>query len=266
MVNNMLIGVTCKPDEYIDVSRAGFDYIEFPCRNICEMDEDEFIALCKTVNNIGFPVMGMNIYCPPEIIIAGPGYDPDITRSYAKKAADRGYALGVKVIGIGSPRSRVIPEGFDLKLAKNQLMEFITITAKEFGVFNITLAFEALAPCYCNFINTLADAYEVVSKIDITNIKIVVDFYNMEHSGEADIDINGFIDRIFHAHISDDDGAPTLRSYLDPEKYPIHRERLYRLKESGYTGALTIETDVPYNEFRAKDNLNFLKSLGSATF
>jgi len=257
----MLTGITCKPNEYVDVSRAGFDYVEFPCRSICEMDEDDFIELCKIVDKTGVPVMGMNIYCPPEIIIAGPGYDPNKTRHYARKASERANALGVHVIGIGSPRARTIPEGYDRNLAKTQLIEFIRISANEFVNFDIILALEALAPCFCNFINSLTEVYEIVKEINIPNIKIVADFYNMEHFGEADNDIRMFLDQIYHVHISDDDGSPSLRSYLKSDKYSIHKKRLCQLIESGYKGALTIETDVPFDIIRANDNLSFIKSI-----
>jgi sugar phosphate isomerase/epimerase len=249
------------PGDYEAVSQTGFDFAEFPCKIICQMEEITFTTLCKHIEKIGFPVLGMNMYCPPDVIIAGPGYDCGIAARYARIAAARGNALGVRVIGIGSPRSRIIPEGFDLKLAKTQLVEFLRITAGEFSVYGITVAFEALAPCFCNFINTLPEAQRVVAGAGINGLEIVADFYNMEHSGEADMDITPFIDLIGHFHISDDDGAPTKRSYLKPEKYSLHKSRIRRIKESGYNGALTLETDVAFDEVRALESLQFLKSV-----
>ena len=257
----MLFGCTCKPEEYEIASQTGFDYIEFPCRIICGMEEVIFSALNKQVDRIGTPVIGMNLYCPPELIISGPGYDAEKVLLYAKTAAARGSALGVNIVGIGSPRSRILPDGFDQKTAKSQLTEFLLITAAQFDRVNITVAMEALGPCFCNFINTVPEAYEIVNAANKNNLKIVADFYNMEHSGEADNDLTAYMDKLVHMHISDDDGSPTLRSFLKPEKYPIHKPRIRRLIETGYNGGLTIETDIPFDDARAGESLQFLKSV-----
>jgi len=257
----MLIGCTGRPDEYRELSETGFDYTEFPCRVICQMNDDDFLSLRNQVDEISFPVLGMNIYCPPEVVIAGPGFDEDIVAVYARKAAGRAGALGVRFIGIGSPKSRILPEDYDLISARKELMTFLKITSEEFGNFGIKTTLEALAPCFCNFVNTLPEAYEIVKEFDDENIGLVADFYNMEHSGEADIDLSKYIDKVFHMHISDDDGAPTKRSYLKPEKLSIHASRISRLQQSPYNGMITIEVDVPFDKMRAENNLSFLKSL-----
>jgi len=257
----MLIGCTCKPHEYIELSEVGFDYAELPCRAICEMDDDDFSNLLLQLDKDSLPILGMNIYCPPEITIAGPGFDGEVSAQYARKAADRGKALGVRVVGIGSPFSRILPTEFDRKLARIQLLEFLRVTSREFEKVGIKIVLEALAQCFCNFVNTLDEAYSIVSQLDDVNIGLVADFYNMEHSGEADIDFSKFIDQIYHAHISEDDGAPTKRSYMKPDNYKMHAKRINRLKQSQYRNALTIEIDIPFDSERAQDNLRFLKSI-----
>jgi len=261
-IQAMLFGCTCKPYEYIELSEIGFDYAEFPCRVICEMSDNDFENFLSRLNKATLPILGMNIYCPPEIVIAGPGFDIDASAKYAYKAAKRGKALGVKVVGIGSPFSRNLPDEFDRKLARTQLLEFLKVTSSEFRKVDIKITLEALAPCFCNFINTLDEAYDIVSRLDDVNIDLVADFYNMEHSGEADIDLGKYIDKISHMHISEDDGVPTKRSYLEPKNYKIHADRINRLKQSQYNNTLTIEIDVPFDSERAQDNLKFLRSLG----
>jgi sugar phosphate isomerase/epimerase len=256
----MQIGCACKPEEYAGVSLAGFDYAELPCRTVCEMNERDFDELCHLVGKTDFPVRAMNIYCPPKIVIAGPGYSATAAGTYAHAAALRGKALGVESVGIGSPFSRNLPEGFDKALADRQLAEFLTITAEAFGEVGINVNLEALGPCYCNFINTLKEACEAVSAADVENLGIVLDFYNMEHSGEADIDLREYMSLIRHAHISDDDGAPSLRSYLRSDKHLIHKHRIQGLLDSGYDGGITIEVDVAFDARRAKESLAAIRN------
>jgi len=257
----MLIGCTAKPYEYKELSQVGFDYAEFPCRVISDMSDGDFFNLKKQVEEVSFPILCMNAYCPPEVAIAGPNFDEIAIAQYARRAANRGSTLGVRAIVIGSPQSRLLPNYFNRTLAKKQLLKFLRITSEEFGIFGIKTTLEALAPCFCNFVNKLPDAYEIVQELDNHNIGLTMDFYNMEHSDEADIDLKKFADKIHHTHISDDDGSPAMRSYLNSEKYSVHASRINRLKQISYNATLTIEIDVSFDSARAEHNLLFLKSL-----
>ena len=58
------------------------------------------------------------------------------------------------------------------------------------------------------------EAVRLVEELDCENIKAVIDFYNMEHMGEGDLDLRKWMPYIAHAHISDDDGAPDMRSFF----------------------------------------------------
>lgn len=250
----MLYGCTALPGELAAVAAAGFDYAELPCRAVTAMTEAEFAGLARAAARI-IPVPAMNLYCPPEIVMAGPGFDLAAAADYARRASVRAQALGVRLVGIGSPRSRSLPEGYDRGLAVRQLSAFLAATADAFGGRDITVCLEALGPCFCNFVQRIGEAADIVGHIGHPRLALVLDFYNMEHSGEADLDPGPYLPRIAHAHISDDDGAPGRRSYLHPEKAALHRARIRRLRDRGYGGALTLEMDVPVDPERAKASL-----------
>ena len=92
------------------------------------------------------------------------------------------------------------------------------------------------------------------------NVGVVADFYNMEHMGEADAPLPAAqISRVFHAHISDDDGSPQRRYFLRPEKALRHIRRVQGLIKAGYAGNLTLEIDLPVDRARAEESLNILR-------
>lgn len=255
----MLFGCGASARDMEQAAAAGFDYVEMPCRAVTSLSEGDFRLLLAQVEQSHIPVLAMNIYCPPEVIIAGPGFDLNAAEAYADTASYRASLLGARVVGIGSPNSRNLPEGFDRALALNQLEQFLVSTADQFGRRGITVCFEALGPCFCNFVQHLAEAVDVVKKIKHPHLAAVLDFYNMEHSGEADMDFSGLMPWIRHAHLSDDDGSPTRRSYLLPEKSGLHEARLNRLREYGYDGMVTLEIDVPVDVQQAKDSLSVMR-------
>lgn len=241
------------------MEKAGLDYVEFSGRNVCAMEENAFLKLRCMIKSGALPCLGFNAYCPPDVRIAGPGFSKEAAREYAKRCLHRAAELNVQVVGIGSPMSRNLPEGYDRNLAIRQAEEFFAVTAEVFAEQNIYVCVEALGICYCNFINRLQEAQGIVRAVNMENLKLVLDFYNMEHSGEADHPLFPFINDIVHAHISDDAGSPQKRWFLRPEKRNLHTARIRRLMKEGYLGAMTLEIDLPADLFEAKQSLCILK-------
>ncbi len=241
------------------VKRAGYDYLELMGKYVARLSEREFGQVLKLLEEEGFYCEGLNAYCPEEIVIAGPGFDLGRVRDYAGICAPRAAMLGVNCVGIGSPRSRDLPAGFHRKTADRQTVDFLKATAEVFGRFGIRVCLEPLSTCYCNYINTLTQGAEIVERIGWENIGLLADFYNMEQEGEADRDMESLLPILYHVHISDDAGGPDRRSYLKESRAHIHRRRVGRLYEEGYTGSVSVEIDVPADPSDARHTLSLLK-------
>ena len=219
---------------------AGYDYIEMAGKSLVQMDGRDFWHVEKILYENNFLCKGINAYCPESLIMAGPGFDLKRAEEYARLCAGRAGAVGVKRVGIGSPRSRRLPEGYDRKKADLQLIDFLKKTAEVFGKQGIQICLEPLAPCYCNYINSMEEGMEIVDRINWSDIGLLGDFYNLEKAEEADEDMGRYMQRLLHVHISDDEGSPWRRSYLKEEKAQIHQRRLGRLYENGYAGAVSL--------------------------
>jgi sugar phosphate isomerase/epimerase len=255
----MKYGCCITIDDYELAVELGFDYIELAGKEVCSYDDKEFSKLVDKIRSGKIPCLGFNAYCSPEITIAGPKFDVKKAMQYASFCAVRAAELGVKKIGIGSPNSRNLPEDFNRKLAVEQAVLFFKVTAEEFAKHSITVCVEALGKCYCNFINYLDEAVDLTEKINMPNVKIVLDFYNMEHENEADIDLKPILPYIAHTHISDDDNSPLKRYFLKPEKSHVHLKRIRQLKQLGYDDTISLEVDLPINDVLASQSLALLK-------
>lgn len=241
------------------MAAAGFSYIELAGRKITALSDSDFARLLIDAEAWGIPCHALNAYCPPEIRMAGPLYDRARAKSYAELCAQRAAKLGVRFVGIGSPHSRILPEEFDKQLAYAQMSEFLTDTAQVFAGYSITINLEALGPCYCNFINTQQEAIRLINNLALPNIRLVLDFYNMERSGEGDAELASILPLTAHIHMSDDDGSPQQRSFLREERRAVHIRRVAQLQAAGYTGGISIETDLPFHMELAKHSLSILQ-------
>jgi len=252
----------CTGIEYYQIlSDLGFEYIELMGKYLASIDNHEFAKVHRIITEGKIPCLALNAYCPPEILIAGPGYNRESVHKYADLCSKRANEIGVKTVSVGAPKSRIIPDGYPHELAMSQAIDFFEITAEIFAHYGITVCVEALGTCYCNFINTLQEAVDVVRAVHRENVKVVLDFYNMEHNGEADIDLKFAMSYISHVHISDDDGLPTRRYFLKEEKFEIHARRLKMLGSLGYDAAVSVEIDLPVDPILAKSNLMLLNSV-----
>jgi len=255
----MQFGCVIVPEDYALIEAAGYDYVELSNRAVCAMSPNEFTSLRRIVSQGALPCLGLNAYCPPEIRIAGPGFMLNRAREWALRSAERAAELGVRVVGVGSPLSRVLPDGFPIAQAWAQAAEFFAATGEVFARTGIRVCVEALGPCYCNFINRLEEAAKLVRMVDAYNVCLVVDFYNMEHNNQADIPLTPFASDITHAHISDDAGAPQMRWFLRHNKRELHTLRLRRLYETGYRGMVSVEIDLRVDPAEAAASLKMLR-------
>ena len=256
----MRYGIVVTPQEYEAACTSDYDYVEFAGRQVAAMSDAQFDRLKAAVARGRKPCLGLNAYCPPEVAMIGEPFSEDAARAYAQHLARRAYALGVQIVGVGSPFSRILAPGFHPQRAWEQAVSFMRETSRAFASYGITVCIEALGPCYCNFINLLEEAERLRELTNEPNLKLVIDFYNMEHSHEADIPLYAYAGKIAHAHISDDAGSPRARSYLKTDKQDVHRARLARLKEqTGYDGCISVEIDVPFDAEAAAESLRILK-------
>lgn len=257
----MQIGcVLLSPQDLDAAKKIGYDYVEFMGKYLVSLSAGEYLEIQRAAERIRMQVKGINAYCPEAVKMAGPGFDPGAIMEYARQCAQKAGGLGVKFVGIGSPKSRNLPKGYSRTSALDQLKEFLKITAYEFERYNIMVCLEPLAPCYCNFINYIPEAVSVVEGLRLGNLGLVADFYNMEYVKEADLDLKNYRYFIKHAHISDDDGTPYQRSYLKPQKEEIHRNRIRKLYDTGYRGAVSLEIDCRIDTARAARSLEIMKS------
>ena len=241
------------------VASLGFDYVELHARELLALNAAEISALQKRLLLAKLPCLALNLYCPPEIVIAGENYDLPKAVAYAQTLSKLASELGVENVGIGSPFSRTLPAGFPADVAHTQSLDFFKATAEEFAKYNIVICIEALATCYCNFINTIDSAVEFAKEAGHEACQVVLDFYNMEHMQEADISLSDYQSFIYHAHISDDAGSPTKRYFLDPKKSDIHIARMQELKRIGYDRKISLEIDLAVNAHDAQASLATMK-------
>ncbi len=231
----------CTTMEYYDLlDKLGYDYIEIQGAKVAQMPEEELEETARRLKEGRVKCCGFNVAIPADLAIIGPNYSQERTQAYAKELCRRGSLLGIQNIGIGSPNSRKLPEGYDKELAWKQAGEFVTTFAKEAQPYGINILWEALNHLECNFSLSIPEAVEFVKGLDLPNVFMVGDLYHMALEQEGAKELLEALPLLRHVHLAqrDKDGN---RGYPDMAHLEEYRQVLQPVLDAGYDLTLSAE-------------------------
>jgi len=236
------------------VRRAGFDYIEFPLSTVAGLSEAEFGGIKEDLLASGLPCQACNIMFPRTVRLTGAEVDWVQVREYLELALGRAGELGAKVVVFGSAGARNVPEGFPSAQAWDQLIEMLRIADGIAEKNGITLTIEPLNRQESNIVNSVAEGYQLVLKVDRPRIQLLADFYHMSVEKEDPAIIEAAGAAIRHVHFADPNGRV----------YPVRVEENYRrffaaLKRADYQGRVSLEASFSDFERDASLALSILR-------
>ena len=182
------------------------------------------------------PMYAFNIFIPGELKVVGPEVNEAAVLAYVEKVFDRCRTAGVTHIIWGSGGSRRVPEGFDPAKAKEQFVSIAKKIASLASRYNITLALENLNSTETNFITTVADALDVIKKVNHKNLRLCVDVYHMLKENESPASIEKTKGYVIYCEVAEKEGRTPPGTQGDN-----FRPYFTALKKIGYRGKIMIE-------------------------
>lgn len=232
----------CVGIDYYDlVHEAGYDTITLPGRDIVAMDKAAFQNLVEKVTNGPLETQGFNAFSYPSLRLNGADFSLSAVSDYAARLLDRGAALGIHYVGIGSPLSRNVRPG---EVYQESLAQFKTSIAEVCSIahtHSIDVLIEAVASIEGNFLNTVREAIAVVDEMSLPNLHLVYDIYH-EHMEQQPLEtVFEAGKRIKTVHLAQNINA--RRHYLDrePKHVAEYRSYIQALSNMHYAGEVCIE-------------------------
>jgi sugar phosphate isomerase/epimerase len=180
------------------------------------------------------------------------------TGAYLGELARACRDLGGDIMVFGSPKQREIPAGHSYEHAREFSVDTFRRCAEALEDHNVTLCLEPLAPSDTPFINTCAEACEILERIDHPNFALHQDVKAM--SAEAKTTVPELIRRYAswnrHFHAND----PNMRGpgFGAVDFRPIFQA----LKDVGYSGWVSVEVFdyKPDPETIARKSIEYMRS------
>jgi sugar phosphate isomerase/epimerase len=236
--------------------QIGFDYVELPLAQMVDLKDEEFCSLRERVDSSGLKCESCNNFFPGSIRLTGNAVDYGKIEEYLDKALGRAAQLGVKVIVLGSPKSKNVPEGYPMDKAWSQLVELLRTIEPLVRTREITIVIEPLSKVESNIINSAGEGLRLVKAVDRENIKLLVDYYHLVMEKENLENILDAGPYIKHTHFANPAGRV----------YPIEAEDgcirfMNLLKRIGYEGRISVEAYTKDFVHDAKRSVEVLRQL-----
>ncbi|MGO4288330.1 sugar phosphate isomerase/epimerase family protein [Chitinophaga sp. RAB17] len=228
---------------------SGFTYLEETVRKILSpsLSEAQFREQLYALRNGRCKVQSCNVFVPGYIKLTGNEVNEARVLGYVDSVMQRAKIAGIKLIVLGSGEARKIPEGVNRQQAVQQFIllgrKMAVIAAK----YDCVLAMENLNKTETNFVNTLAEGYEVVTAINHPNFRLTADIYHMLRENEPAVNIEKAKGLLVHCHIAEKEkrAAPGVAGD-DFKPYFVAMHKI------GYTGHIMMECrwDDPAKQYK----------------
>ena len=254
----MQYGVCGGPDLAAAAAKASFDFAEWSVgellkpqepRHAFEAELDQALAAA-----IPFPVL--NCLVPGDLKITGPDADTSKLEEYVTTTFQRAEQARVETIVFGSGGARSIPDGFDIRAAREQLVRFCSMLAPIAGQNGVTVVVEPLNRAECNVLTTIAECATLVREVAHPALRLLVDAYHLSHDNDSYSSIVDSADILSHMHIA------TVPTRLAPAAEPCDFFPFFEaIAEAGYDGRISIEAGIPDPENDLPAAISLMKSL-----
>jgi sugar phosphate isomerase/epimerase len=226
---------------------------------ITDVTADQRRTLRRQAEDAGVPIIGFHwLLAKTEgMTITSP--DPSVrqrTADYLGELARCCRDLGGDLMVFGSPQQRRVPADFTREQAADFALDTFRRSASMIADAGIRLCLEPLAPPEADFLNTCAEAVELLNRIDDPNFVLHLDVKAMssEKTPIPDL-VRKHVGRTGHFHAND----PNLRGpgFGLTDFRPIFGA----LRESGYAGWVSVEVFdyTPDPETVASESIRYMR-------
>jgi sugar phosphate isomerase/epimerase len=240
---------------YTGLEVAPFALAEKPC----ELDFPQRQRFRDVARSHGLEIIGLHWLLAKTTGFHLTADDPAVrqaTGDYLGQLVDLCADLGGSIMVFGSPLQRSLREGLSFDEGADRAAEVFSRITSRLADRGVTLCLEPLTTKETNFINTCAEAVEIIQRIDHPSIALHQDVKAMLGEGRPLPElIHEFAPLTKHFHVND---SNLLGPGMGETDYaPIFRA----LRETNYSGWISVEVFdySPGPEYIARESMDYMR-------
>ena len=248
-------GICTKLDNVELVKSAGFDFVELPAASTFDGLSAQAPDL-EPVRNASLPTPCCNLLLPEGVPVTGEERSDAQLNDYIGRLFERAASCGVSKLVFGSGGRRKVRDGQSRDEAREQILDFLRLTADAGERHGVTLVIEPLRSAECNILTTVGESMEYVRAIDHPRVQCLVDSYHLWEENEPLSNLAAAMPSIKHVHVADRStrSGPGMTEGVADE----YRAFFSTLKAGGYDGDISVEGRMDMDEATLKPIVAFL--------
>jgi len=218
---------------------TGLEVAPYTMGNIDKIDEKYAAALGGVIRDHGLEMVGFHWLLARTEGIHLTHPDPKVhkrTFEYTQHLIDVCSTMGGKVMVWGSPDQRTLEPSWSMSEAKMRVVDFFQRLTPHLSDAGVTIALEFLGANETNFLNTSAEAIDMLKKIDSPQVRLQLDVKAMasDHRPISEV-VKESLGWVVHVHAND----PNLAGPgMGDVRFPQIADALTK---GGYKGWLSVE-------------------------
>jgi D-psicose/D-tagatose/L-ribulose 3-epimerase len=244
-------------DVIATLKKTGFDYAELSLTHLNLLSSEEKVRLYNELQLHGLPAEASNNFFPAQVHLTGDRVNFSTILHYLDKCFETALFFGIKTIVFGSGGARMVPAGFPMEKALDQLAMVLLKIEPYARESRIKIAIEPLRKKECNIINTYKEACQLAAMVSKPSIGCLADSFHLYEENEPAENITHGSDYLSHVHIA----YPVGRIFPQVSHFDEMSGFMQSLVSSHYKSRVSIEAFSDNLENDALEALKLLRGI-----
>jgi sugar phosphate isomerase/epimerase len=222
----------------------GFDFVQPAKDLVVNLNGEQFRAQKLQIQQGGAPFTVCAIPLPAGVRITQKGFNIYVWMEHLKVAVRRMAELGCRKLVWSDGRARLLPVEGAIGEAKEQVLQFLYMLCGIAAQFDMIVLVEPLGPRRTNFLNTMKETGDFLSRVRMENISALISLRELVPIGLSLSDIGAYRQLIDHVQMDNPHSYDGPRVCPRPEDEYEYGSFLRVLKDTGYSADISLPDDA----------------------
>ena len=222
----------------------GFDFVQ-PVKDLAvNLSKEQVLRQKAHIHNGSMAFKVCAVPLPADVRVTQKGFNIYVWMEHLKVAVHRMAELGCRKLVWSDGRARVLPVEGATAESKEQVLQFLYMLCGVAANFDMTVLIEPLGPRRTNFLNTMKETEDFLSRVRMENISALISLRELEQIGLSLSNLADYKQIIDHVQMDNPrsyDGARICPRQNDGYEY---RSFVHALKEAGYSADISLPEDA----------------------
>lgn len=223
---------------------AGFDFVQPANELAVNLGKEQGLRQKARIQKGSMAFKVCAVPLPPDVRVTQKGFNIYVWMEHLKVAVHHLAELGCRKLAWSDGRARVLPVEGAVAEYKEQVLQFLYMLCVVAANYDMTVLVEPLGPRRTNFLNTMKETKDFLSRVRMENISGLISLRELEQIGLSLSNFADYRQSIDHVQLDNPRAYDGARACPRPDDGCDYRSFLQALKAAGYGGDICLPEDA----------------------